>query len=77
MGQSQHAGYLMSKSGYVVLHQSDVDALNEEFDLTGDPFWEPLPITVRCRNQGSPCNERACGFCHEGPCKLEVLESTT
>jgi len=24
-----------------------------------------------CRNQGMALSERACGYCHEGPCPLE------
>ena len=60
-------------SGYVILLQSDVDALMEEWgDLDTDPFWKPIPHVLTCRNQGAPFAEAPCGFTHEGPCTLTV-----
>jgi hypothetical protein len=58
-------------NGYVILRQTDADALMEEWgDLDADPFWRPVPYVLGCRNQGAPFPEAPCGFCHEGPCAL-------
>ena len=60
-------------SGFVILLQSDVDALLEDWaDIDFDPFWKPMAYVVRCRNQGAPFAEKECGYAHEGPCTLEV-----